>query len=182
MDLTQEPTSLATGKVLRERLKGERPGGLIDAAIDSEYFLADRILHNHVTIKPALAAGRNVVSDRYDLGTLAYQSTQGLPIEYLLEKRKWMLQLGLVEKPAVHILVDAEPESAMRRLRRTGKALEKFEHIEFLAALRRTYLELPGRLDDRIAVVDAEQGPDEVLGEAKEIVRPFLPLDRRAKN
>lgn len=172
--LTREPTSLVTGKVLRERLMGERIGGMVDAAIDAEYFVADRILHNDRIIGPALKSGKHVVSDRYDLGTLAYQSTQGLPLRYLIEKRQALLDLGLIAKPDMQLLVDVAPETAMKRLAATGKRLEKFEALNFLSALRKTYLDLPSHVDDQITILHGDAPPAELLAAAMKAITPLL--------
>lgn len=159
--LTAEPSDLETGRVVRARLTRRLADALVDAEIDADYFLADRVYHNYTLIRPWLREGVHVVSDRYDLGTIAYQSCQGLPIDYLLDRRSWLLRLGLIEKPAIHFILDLTPETALARMD-SRKLRTKFENRSFLTRLRSVYQSLPQLVDDRIAVVDAEQSEREV--------------------
>lgn len=172
--LTHEPTEFMTGQVLRQRLSEGHSGTIVDAEIDTDYFFADRVYHNQTVVKPQLESGVNVVSDRYDLGTLAYQSTQGLPLEYLLERRRWLLSLALVERPVLNIVFDVSPATAVSRLAKAGKRREKFENEEFLAKLRETYQRLLSVVDDPIAVVDAERDVSEVVKDVYKKIRSLL--------
>jgi len=154
--LTREPSEFETGDVVRSRLTRPLSDSLVEAEIDADYFLADRVYHNFVFIKPLLEHGVSIVSDRYELGTVAYQSTQGLPIDYLLDRRRWLIRMGLVEKAAVHFVLDLQPATALKRLASRGKS-EKFDDVAFLRRLRKTYESLPSLVDDRIVFINAER-------------------------
>lgn len=170
--LTAEPTKGETGLLLRERLKqsSKESGGVVEGAIDAEYFFADRIYHNHALIKPKLESGIHVVSDRYDLSTLAYQSTQGVDMDYLVEKRDSMRRLDLIEKPTMVILLDVSVETALKRLEGTKKTMEKFEDPNFLTRLKENYFRLYKRLDDNMKLVDAERGIEDVVESACDLI------------
>jgi dTMP kinase len=73
-----------------------------------------------------------VVCDRYMLSTLAYQSAQGLDLEWLKGLHQGILQ------PELTFLLDIDPELSMQRLR----SEDKFEKIEFQKKVRDKYLEL----------------------------------------
>ncbi len=76
-------------------------------------------------IRPALAAGQVVISDRFDLSTMAYQGAgRGLPPEQV----RWVNTAatgGLV--PDLTLVLDLEPAEAQRRQREAGKGLDRIE-------------------------------------------------------
>ena len=85
--LTREPTDQGAGACLREILTGHLelagPGWRKGAAL-AGLFTADRIQHMRDVIVPALASGKTVISDRYSLSTMAYQSAAGVPMDLLM--------------------------------------------------------------------------------------------------
>jgi dTMP kinase len=76
-------------------------------------------------IRPALAAGDVVISDRFDLSTLAYQGAgRGLPAEQV----RWVNSAatgGLV--PHLTLVLDLQPIEAQRRQHQAGKGLDRIE-------------------------------------------------------
>lgn len=80
--LTAEPTDCSIGKFIREQLKLktiESPSAL------QLLFCADRAWHIEKVIKPALAAGKTVISDRYVVSTLVYGEALGLDPDWLIQ-------------------------------------------------------------------------------------------------
>ncbi len=79
----------------------------------------------HRVITPALAAGRVVLSDRYDLSTMAYQGAgRGLPIDMV----RWVNTAatgGLV--PDVTLVLDVDPEIGRARQAAAGKGADRME-------------------------------------------------------
>ncbi|HZA87181.1 MAG TPA: dTMP kinase, partial [Acidimicrobiales bacterium] len=87
--LTREPGGTAIGAGLRDLLLDARTTGLADRA-EALLMAADRAQHVAEVIRPALAAGRHVVSDRYVGSTLAYQGFgRGLPVDELRRLSAW---------------------------------------------------------------------------------------------
>ncbi len=78
---TAEPSRGKIGTFIRNRiLYGEkRPPTDVEALL----FAADRIEHVENEIKPALAQGQLVISDRYVYSSLAYQGSAGLSLEWI---------------------------------------------------------------------------------------------------
>lgn len=79
-------------------------------------------------IRPALAAGKVVVSDRYDLSTMAYQGAgRGLPLDQV----RWVNRAatgGLV--PDITMVIDIDPETGAERRRATGRGADRMEREE----------------------------------------------------
>lgn len=144
--------------IIRKSLS--KPDGV--AAVDALLFAADRADHVERFIKPAIAARRVVVSDRYLESSVAYQSAQGLD-------RRWILSINRnAIKPDLTIILDVDPEISLKR---KGSPPERFENLPFLRKVRENFLER-AKLK-RYEVVDASRTVDEVH---VEIVRRVLPL------
>src|SRR5690606_9362048 len=88
-------------------------------------FAADRADHNEVVIAPALAAGEWVISDRYDLSSLAYQSVTAT---HAAEVLPWIRGLNRrARRPDLTVVLDVDPAEASERRRRRGGPREIFE-------------------------------------------------------
>jgi dTMP kinase len=87
--LTREPGGTPTGAALRRLLLDPATAGLDDRA-EALLMAADRAQHVAEVVRPALAAGRHVVSDRYVGSTLAYQGYgRGLALDHLRRLSAW---------------------------------------------------------------------------------------------
>lgn len=117
---------------------------------------AARSLHVSNVIKPALAAGSWVISDRFTDASRAYQGAgRGFPIEDVNQIADWVhpnLQ------PDLTVLLDAPVSTAMARAGKRSKP-DRIETAEsdFFSRARSCYLELAAAEPDRIAVIDASQ-------------------------
>ncbi len=160
---TLEPTKRNIGNVIRERLHaGAGMPGDWEGLVYGMLFYADRVEHNF-DIKRELDAGKTVVSDRYYHSTLAYQRTQGLDMDFLLDLHGKLQQRGYVRKPDVTFFVDVPAEEAMKRIdARPRDKVDIFERTRFLKELRENYLTLKGALDERIDLIDGTGPVDEV--------------------
>ena len=136
--LVHEPGGTAVAEALRnELLNAERS---FTPEMELLYMVTARADLVSRVIRPALAAGKTVVSDRYDLSTLAYQGAgRGVPLEQL----HWVnaaATSGLV--PDVTLILDLDPAQARERQQRIGKGLDRIEreteafHVRVAAAYR----------------------------------------------
>ena len=139
--LTKEPTDTAFGKLIRRLvLTGGREGIIDGARISHEaealLFAADRAEHVHKLIKPALKAGKIVISDRYFYSSLAYQWARGLDLEWLIDLNKFAIRPDLV------ILLDLPAKESMKRI--NGRSIKtEFDKIaELQKKVRENYLKL----------------------------------------
>jgi dTMP kinase len=129
--LTAEPTGGPIGRLIREALAAQLTGArgdprpTFDWATFALLFAADRADHNDLVIRPALATGSWVISDRYDLSSLAYQSLSAAGQDDVLD---WIRQLNAgAQRPDLTVVLDVEPAVAAERRRRRGGPGEIFD-------------------------------------------------------
>lgn len=111
--LTHEPGATALGQALRSLLLDPARPAPVPRA-EALLMAADRAQHVDELVRPALAEGRWVVTDRFSGSTLAYQGWgRGLAADPLRQVVAWAA--GGVE-PDLSVLVDVEPAVARQRL------------------------------------------------------------------
>ena len=155
---TREPGGTPLAEVIRELLLDPaRRLPPMSEALLMEAARADLVAH---VIRPALAAGRIVLCDRYDDSTLAYQGGgRGLDAE-LLHTLNRAATLGL--KPDLTLLFDIDPAAGLSRRARDGKSIDRLdrEPEAFHARVRARYLELAAAEPARFRVLDAALPPE----------------------
>jgi dTMP kinase len=156
--ITREPggTPLAEG-IRKLLLEASPPPQALTEALLMEAARSELV---STVIRPALAAGRVVLCDRYDDSTLAYQGGgRGLDDRMLRELNRAATG-GLV--PGLTLLFDLDPAAGLER-RATGATnrLDR-EPPDFHARVRARYLELAAAEAARFVVLDASL-PAEVL-------------------
>ena len=112
-------------------------------------------LHVDGVIRPALAAGRWVLSDRFTDATFAYQGGgRGVPFERIAELERWVQRDLKVDRT---FLIDISPDVARARMSAT-RTLDRFEREReaFHQRVRNAYLSRAEADIDRIRVLDAE--------------------------
>lgn len=128
---TCEPTSGPIGSLIRQVL--QRRLFVADAAGPRAFawstmallFAADRMDHLDSTIVPALREGAVVLSDRYDLSSLAYQSVTAPGGERVVP---WIRELNAAAlRPDLTLVIDVPVEVAEERRRARGGMEEMFE-------------------------------------------------------
>jgi len=174
--LTREPGGTPLAEGIRDLLLDPaRRCGPMSEALLMEAARADVVAH---VIRPALAAGRVVLCDRYDDSTLAYQGGgRGLDAG-LLATLNHAATGGLV--PDLTLLYDVPPAVGLARRESAAGDTNRLdrEPSEFHARVRRRYLELAAAAPERWVVLDGAAAPDELerLGWAALAAR----LERRA--
>lgn len=172
---TREPGGTALGEQVRE-LVLDPAHGPVDARTETLLFAAARAAHVEQLIRPALAAGRSVVCDRFADSSAAYQGAgRGLGLDRVVELNDWAAA-GLV--PDLTVLLDVPAETGRaRRAVRDGTAGDRLESEPdaFHDATRRAFLELAARAPARYLVLDAARPADELAEEIAAAVRPLLP-------
>jgi dTMP kinase len=156
--LTHEPGATSAGAAIRSLLLDPATAGLDDRA-EALLMAADRAQHVAQVVRPALAAGRHVVSDRYVGSSLAYQGYgRGLPLDEVRQVSAWATG-GLW--PDVVVLLDVGLGAATDRRHRRPDRLEAAGD-DFHRRVEDGYRALATADPDRWLVVDGSPGPDEV--------------------
>ena len=129
-------------------------------------YLAARAQHVAEVIKPALAAGRIVLCDRFVDSTLVYQGiVRGLDLCRLKELNEFASEELM---PALTLLLDADPALLEERRRERG-VTDRFEQegLSFQKKLREGFLFLAEKEPERIKKVAALQAPEQVQAEIR---------------
>lgn len=163
---TREPTR--DFKEIRQRLAQGQ-----DAKKDGEWyaqmFVADRKNHLEKYIIPALNNRTHVLCDRFKHSTLAYQHTQQVPFNKLIEMHQGLLV------PDLTIIFDCPAQIAFERRKEDG-ATEVFDKdLTFQEKLRQNYLKLKEELkNENIIIIDATKSKQEIFEEVKKEIDLLL--------
>jgi dTMP kinase len=177
---TREPGGTPLGEALR-RLTLERGGPAVSPDAELLLFGAARAQHVAEVIRPALAAGRVVLCDRFTDSTVAFQGYgRGLDLGRIADLNR-LATGGLA--PHLTLWLDVDLEEAARRLGRRedqdGEAANRFdvEGLAFHERVRDGYRRIAASDPDRVVRVDADGAPGVVAARVDEVVLPFL-VDR----
>lgn len=155
---TFEPGATPSGARMRAIVLDPATGDL-DPRAEVLLYAADKAQHVHEIIEPALAAGRDVVCDRYVSSAIAYQGYgRGLDLDMVTGVLSYATR-GLV--PDLTILLEVSSATARARL---GNALDRLEAeaLPFHERVAEGFRELAGNDPARWIVVDGEGTVDEV--------------------
>jgi dTMP kinase len=157
---TREPGGTPLGEEVRRLLlEGVEMSAWAEAAL----FAAARAELADTVISPALAAGRDVLCDRYLDSSLAYQGiARGLGVERVLQLNLNATE-GLLPDRTFLVLVD--PEIAAERS--MGSDRIEREGLEFQQKVDRAYRELASMFPNRITTVDGNRPPDVIAEEIR---------------
>lgn len=166
---TREPGGTPIGTRLRDLLlAGDGP---LDPRTEALLLAADRAAHVTGVLRPALAAGRWVVSDRYVPSSLVYQGVcRGLGVGEIDRLNAWATG-GLV--PDCVVVLDPDDDLLTRLpARRNGTDRMEREPDGFHRRVRDAYRHLAG--DRGWLLVDAAGTPDDVAARVWDAVRATL--------
>ena len=144
--VTKEPTDKSEwGKALRDSaVRGRMPR---DQEI--EFFHKDRVHHLDTEIRPALAAGRLVICDRYVDSTLAFQGESPADAERLYSSFAKDIAI-----PAVTFILDCPVRTGLSRIRNARSRLSTFEDTN---TLERAYEIYKSRRGSHYVHIDASK-------------------------
>lgn len=170
--LTSEPSGGPVGALVRQVLT-RRVSGIRGRGFDPEalalLFAADRLDHYRAEVEPRLAEGRDVVSDRYALSSLAYQSlTTGDP--------RWVGAVNArAPAPDLTIFLRVRPAVAWRRRFAESGGRELYEVPALQRRVARSYERCLGilrRRGESVAVVNGEGSVDQVAAAVQAAALP----------
>ncbi len=166
---TRAPGGTPEGQVIRSALV--QNGGSWEPTAELLMMMADRAQHVGRLIRPALAAGRVVLCDRFVGSTIAYQgSGRGLSSALILELQK--IAAGDVAAD-LNILLDVPPaiglKRSLKRLAEEKSNEDLFERLDigFHERVRASFLAQAAADPEHWAVVDASRPIAEVISEVQ---------------
>ena len=159
----REPTAGPWGRRLRE----SGATGRLAAAEELDLFQRDRRAHVAQVIRPALAAGRDVVLDRYYFSTMAYQGARGIDPAEIRRQNEQFAPL-----PDLLLLLDLDVEAALARVGRRGDVANEFEQLESLRRCRTIFLEAANEPFARL--IDAGAPLESVAARIRRTVAEWL--------
>ncbi|NUQ66432.1 MAG: dTMP kinase [Pirellulales bacterium] len=166
----RDPGSTPLGEAIRDILlhREEIP---LAARAEMLLYMAARAQLVEEVVRPALALGKIVVSDRFLLANVVYQGyAGGLDIQSLWEVGQTAVG-GLL--PDLTIVLDMPAEAAAGRLHRPLDRMER-QGAEFHARVREGFLAEAARRPERIRVVDAARTVEAVQADLRAAVEAFL--------
>lgn len=169
---TREPGGTPAAEAVRRLLK-DSPAGSLSAEAELLLIFAARAAHAALVLRPALAAGRWVLCDRFVDASFAYQGAgRGLGEQRVEELASWLVP---DLRPDLTLLLDLAPGDAARRLRERGSR-DRFEHEDgvFFERVRACYLARASAEPDRLHVIDAVGTEEEVEVRCRAQIEPWL--------
>ena len=168
--LTREPGGTPTGERIREILLDKNEQAMT-AMTELLLVFAARSQHVSQVIRPALAAGQWVISDRFTDSSYAYQGggrELGIEIVAALEA-----QVLADFRPDLTIVLDVDIATGLERATREAEA-DRFEseQASFFQRVRETFLTLAEA--DRYRVIDAGQPIEQVQVDLTEVIVEFI--------
>jgi dTMP kinase len=171
--LTREPGGSPGAEEIR-RLLVEGDPDRWSAETEILLFTAARRDHLEKTIRPALAAGRIVVSDRFADSTRVYQGAARGDLRGFVDDLHGMA-IGI--EPDLTLVIDMEPEAALARGLARNSGEDRFEDLGagFQARLRTGFLALAAAHPERCRLIDGNRAAEAVARDIRAAVASVLP-------
>ncbi len=163
--LTREPGGTPAGDAIRHLLQHAPEGhGMVPEA-ELFLFAASRSQLVREIIRPALDAGRVVISDRFHDSTAVYQGV-ARQLDPAMTRTVNGFAIGDT-LPDVTFLLDMDAREAFQRLHKRDRERDRMESepLAFYEAVREGYLRAAQAEPARFAVLDATRTESELAGE-----------------
>ena len=175
-ETTRQPGGTELGEELREIVvKGEK--AKLSPLQDLAIFSAIRAIAVDRFIKPKLAAGITVVSDRFHDSSTVFQGyVDNVPFD-TIEK---MHQMSIGDtKPDLTIIIDIEAEEALRRANARQNDETRFESagLEYHKKIRTSFLQLAQKEPERFLIVPGHGTKEEVFERLQSNVLDWLSIN-----
>jgi len=170
--LTREPGGSPGAEEIR-KLVLEGPPDRWSAETEILLFTAARRDHLERTIRPALAAGKIVICDRFADSTRMYQGLRGTGLRRMVDR---LHDLMIGQEPDLTLLIDMDPTLGLKRALARNGGEERFESFgqAMQAQMRAGFLDLARAAPDRIRVLDGARTAESVAADVVRIVSAHL--------
>jgi len=173
--LTREPGGTACGEAIRDLLLD--PEGKPCAGTELLLMFAARAQLVAEVIRPALARGEAVLTDRFTDASFAYQGGgRGIEMGVIAELERWAAGI----RPDLTFLLDVGVSVGLARARSRGTALDRIENeqVEFFERVRSVYLARAAAEPHRFRIIDASEPPETVLAAVTSALNAWLDRPR----
>ena len=163
--LVREPGGTPAGEAIRHLLQHSPDGAALTPESELLLFAASRAQLVREVIRPALDAGRTVISDRFLDSTTVYQGVaRMIPPEVTARINAFAVGVCL---PDMTFLLDLDRATALARLGGRNRDPDRIERESegFFEAVRRGYLDLAAREKHRVRVLDGSKPPGEIAAQ-----------------
>ena len=172
---TREPGGTPMAEALRDAMLHKWDES-VDGITELLLVFAARAQHLSHVIRPALAAGRWVVCDRFTDATFSYQGYgRRLDLEKLAALESW-IQGEL--QPDITLYLDVAPDVAEQRIAAREKDRMEVERRDFFVRVRQGYLDRASE-HERFEIIDAGNPLQEVQAEVRLKTSEFIRRARR---
>jgi len=170
---TREPGGTRIGEQVRLCLHDVANTDMTPAA-EVLLYSASRSQLVEEVIKPALAEGKIVLSDRYADSTLAYQG-YGRQLDLVALTSITRFATGGLE-PDLTIFLDIDVEEGLSRRTTGGEEMNRMDlqRLEFYQRVRQGYLTLAAAKPNRWTIIDASRPASQVQEEIRRCLEKFL--------
>jgi dTMP kinase len=171
---TREPGATGIGQAIRELLLNKDPHHDIPPKCEALLYAADRAAHVANVIRPALAAGKIVVTDRFMDSSIAYQGAgRALGSDVVAELSRWAADRLL---PDLVVLLDLDPVFGLERAaaRVGGHDRIESEPLVFHERVRAGFRTLAAHAPGRYLVLNAHADQDTIAMLVRERVASMI--------
>lgn len=168
---TREPGGTDVGEEIRRILL--TPGRSIDANTELLLMFASRAQLVSALIKPALARGDLIVTDRFTDASFAYQGGgRGLDESDIRELEKRFVGI----QPDLTLLLDLSVDQGMARAQSRGQSLDRIEseRHDFFLSVRAAYLRRAAEDPQRIKIIDASKTAESVVRQVLDVLTNWM--------
>ena len=173
--ITREPGGSPYAEEIRRLILNSPDAQQADAKTHFALFWAARADHMKNNILPGLAAGRHVISDRFDSSTFAYQ-IYGQKAKQL-EKFFWQTREFYLEGnfPDIYIFMDVDIETGLQR--KAGQGADEINHfdqrkIDFHRRMRQGYMDFLPHVPH--VIINANQDQEKVTVDLLKVIRELV--------
>lgn len=169
--LTREPGATPAGERIRAIVLD--PDSALTPWAEALLYAADRAQHVETVLRPVLAAGGVVISDRYVDSSLAYQGAgRALAMRHVQQLSYWATE-GL--RPDLTVVLDIDPAVGLARAAGHGRPdrIEQ-ESVAFHERVRAGFRDLAAADPGHYLVLDASGDPDELAAAVRDRLTPLL--------
>jgi dTMP kinase len=172
--LTREPGGTPIGESIRELLQFAPESAAMTAETELLLFEASRSQLVREIIRPALARGESVISDRFFDSTTVYQGAARKLDRQMVEQFNRFAVSDCI--PDITFILDLDVETARARMQ-TPRRPDRMEQetAGFYERVRQGYLDLAKREPKRIVLIDGEHSPAKIEDEIWRVISTRFP-------